>query len=342
MAILKIIIDTKADLFIDQEFVTELQQGVLYKHNLSRGSYLIDVISSKEKDASYSFDLHISKNDDQLLKRIELKMKEDKACLMRLKDLFNDTDKSELISQIDIIEDVFPVGIYYWAIKLKSSPDHFRLFSKEKGLMDVSFDEIDASDFHVGNYDEHYYEKFIIKLNGKYGVLSEEGQLLIDCKYDRITGHYTQGWPLPIGLFLVRDNKWGYSLIRKNGILLDCKYDSIQKFNNKAYINILIVELDGKKALFNDKFITDFEYNDISYKEIEIGFDDTIGMPCPGFLISLDTRKYGIVDIFGKLIANPVYDKINIITDSISEKSDGNCNYYKIYGYKDSKWKELT
>ena len=341
MATLKIIIDTKANLFIDQEFVTELQPGVLYKHNLSRGSYLIDVISSKEKDASYSFDLRISKNDDQLLKRIELKKEEDEACLMRLKDLFYNSDMSELISQIDIIEDVFPVGLYYWAIKLKSSPDHYRLFSKEKGLMDVSFDEIDASDFHVGNYDERYYDKFIIKLNGKYGVLSEEGKLLIDCKYDRITGHYIHGWPLPIALFLVRDNKWGYTCIREDGILLDCKYDSIRDLVTNSYTGILIVELDGKKALFDDKFITDFEYNEISYKEVDIGFYLDIGFSCEGFLISLDNRKYGLVDSFGELIANPVYDKIIIDKDSFSEKYNGDCNYYKIYGYKDANWIEL-
>ena len=71
MATLKIISDKNCRLFIDQDFICEIEAQKLYKHELQEGVYLIDAVSSSEDDNNtVSFDLNIETANQQFLKRI--------------------------------------------------------------------------------------------------------------------------------------------------------------------------------------------------------------------------------------------------------------------------------
>ncbi|MBO4611893.1 MAG: hypothetical protein J5671_01840 [Bacteroidaceae bacterium] len=61
MATLKIIADKGCKLFIDQEFICDLNANKLIKHEIEPGIYLVDVIANEELQGfnQESFDLEI-------------------------------------------------------------------------------------------------------------------------------------------------------------------------------------------------------------------------------------------------------------------------------------------
>lgn len=79
MALLKLICNTGAKLFVDQEFVSELQENKLCITELSAGMYLVDVVSLIDEKIQVSFELSFENDNQQILKRIDL-AEEEKEC----------------------------------------------------------------------------------------------------------------------------------------------------------------------------------------------------------------------------------------------------------------------
>ncbi len=79
MALLKLICNTGAKLFVDQEFVSELQENKLCITELSAGMYLVDVVSLIDEKIQVSFELNFENDNQQILKRIDLAEQEIKC-----------------------------------------------------------------------------------------------------------------------------------------------------------------------------------------------------------------------------------------------------------------------
>lgn len=217
------------------------------------------------------------------------------------KEIINNEGK--IISDISAI-DLFPIR-NFWAIKTSATKNRYCLYSLTKGIIDILFDDIYPSNWG--------HSECIIKRDGKIGVVSYNGELIIDCLYDRIKGNYNDQFHVYLG------NKCGF--YKNSEKVLDCLYDSIKEF---GWNDLLVVELNGKKALYYDHRLTGFNYDDIQLKAITLydeeeydnyhddeyfEFDDSGYGYSYVILVTLDNKK-GLLDKEGKMLLDFVFDSI--------------------------------
>ena len=135
---------------------------------------------------------------------------------------------------------------------------------------------------------KYEYDTFLIKSNGKYGLLDKQGKLITAELYDDIQKY-------EYDTFLIKSNG-KYGLLDKQGKLITAElYDNIQKYKH----NTFLVKLNGKCGLLDKqgKLITAELYDDIQKYEHET------------FLVK-SNDKYGLLDKQGKQILPVQYDNI--------------------------------
>lgn len=278
MAALKIICNLSSKLYVDQEFVSELQADKLFKMELSSGAYLVDVVSIIDDEILDSFDLILENDDQQVLKRIDLVEKERLSKRYEL--------KSEVMRKSNMIFDDLEVIEKY----------------------------IDIGDYGPGYYVDAYYK---IKKNNKYGMLDKTGKLILDIKYDEIKAQWY--YYDVTGFFAIIDQKCGYFTTSGEEVMA-CDYDSIEPLKDLPghAITTFMVTKNGKKALFVDGFITDFNYDSITvqYYRIDscytIGYERTHYYPDYVYLVSLDGINFCVLNAEGKLLLKDIYDSIDM------------------------------
>ena len=127
--------------------------------------------------------------------------------------------------------------------------DHFSLFIVETEMGEFMYN------FRSKNMSEVYdkimpdlYNYFLFKQNGKYGLLDEEGNVIIDAKYEKSLGDRSQ--------LQVRYKNIIYGIYVKEGLLYGnisidkiCKYDLCFKAKDSFYIT----ESGSKYGLLNEK-----------------------------------------------------------------------------------------
>ena len=216
-----------------------------------------------------------------------------------LKEIIN--KDAELFTNIQAI-DIFLVGTLL-AIKTVDQDNYYRLFSIEKGIINILFDEIKPSECGL-----------IFKKDNKYGFASNKGELYIDSIYDKIENSYGDNDSIKVYL----DDKCGCYIGKTK--ILDCIYDSIKK--SSYYAHIYIVEKNGKEALWYDTTLTDF-YEEVDcdsqtvYSKLSIGtvdgfIDQWMEHFDYAYLVTINKSKYGLLNQYGKMLLDFVYDAISI------------------------------
>ncbi len=110
----------------------------------------------------------------------------------------------------------------------------------------------------VDHYGQGYdYNMFLVKKNGKYGILDNNGQVIVEAQYDAADGSYNHN----VGALKVKKNdQYGY-IDKMGNIFIPIQYKSIQ-YNTGYFI---VEDNDGKMGLLSSsgKVVIPLEYDSI-------------------------------------------------------------------------------
>ena len=199
------------------------------------------------------------------------------------------------------------------------------------------------------------YAYFILRQDGKYGVINKTGDIVIHPEYknviipnpqkavficydennetkvfnqnnEQIFSEYTQIEPIRLKNIasdlmyeknlLIYHQDEKLGLINLEGeVIADPIYESIEGLPYKE--GELLVKLDGKYGVINNKgnYLVDPEYDQITVDNYTTQED---GYKRAGYIVSNTTEdgyRYGYVDINGNVILKPEYTEISRITD---------------------------
>ena len=154
---------------------------------------------------------------------------------------------------------------------------------------------------------------YIFKANNLYGVIDENGTVIIDANYDKII------IPNPsIDLFACYKGEKSNILNSKNERILD-KFDSVEPIKLKNVENTLSYE---KSVL---KYKKDEKYGLISFngKTITKNVYDSLEnlQPTEGKFLVSQNSKYGVIDLNGNKLVDTKYDQCN--SDEFYSKDNG-------------------
>ncbi len=164
------------------------------------------------------------------------------------------------------------------------------------------------------------YEYFILRQDGKYGVINKNGDIVIHPEYTNVIIPNPQK-----AVFICYDENNDTKILNQNSEQLFSEYAQIKPINLKNIAsdlmyekNLLTYEKDEKIGLINleGKVIAEPIYESIQglpYKEGEL-------------LVQLE-GKYGVINNKGSYLVNPEYDQITV--DNYTTEEDG----YKHAGY---------
>lgn len=169
------------------------------------------------------------------------------------------------------------------------------------------------------------YNKAIFLENGKKGIITSEGKIMVPAVFDDFTELYQD-------VFLVKkDNRYGlYSF--KGETLLDTEYEKISLID--PYNKLLMVKNNGKMGLANQngKFVIDVEYDEIgttSLTGLEVGMEES-SLILSDCITVKKNGKYGIMSIRGEQVLPPTYDEIGYIHKN--NDNTGDEFYLELYG----------
>ena len=164
------------------------------------------------------------------------------------------------------------------------------------------------------------YEYFILRQDGKYGVINKNGDIVIHPEYTNVIIPNPQK-----AVFICYDENNDTKILNQNSEQLFSEYAQIKPISLKNIAsdlmyekNLLTYEKDEKIGLINleGKVIAEPIYESIQglpYKEGEL-------------LVQLE-GKYGVINNKGSYLVNPEYDQITV--DNYTTEEDG----YKHAGY---------
>jgi hypothetical protein len=161
--------------------------------------------------------------------------------------------------------------------------------NSKKGLLSLNGKlvlEIDCDEITTG-HDESY----LVKRNGKYGVLSKEGVWLLPAAYELLTpAAYSDNYSLSF-LLAKKNGKKGVIEITKNKQQLEFVYDDLIGFGRnlrgvEIFRDYIIAIKDGKYGMIdsNGKTLLPFIYQDLQYVNASLA-------------IARKNDKYGLVEV---------------------------------------------
>lgn len=168
-------------------------------------------------------------------------------------------------------------------------------------------------------------KEFLVKSNGKYGVVTKDASIVIKTVYDEIKSMDNQN-----GLYVVKQNG-AYGVIDiKGNVIIDPDYKqigiNIDKYAQNGVDNkyVLLNEIipiqnsEGLWAFFNIKGekITDFKYNGIGCQTTTVSNSyPTLVIPSYKVIITQNERKYKLVATNGEELT-PGVDAVYLKTNS--------------------------
>ena len=187
---------------------------------------------------------------------------------------------------------------------------------------------------------ESDYKYFAVYTDGKYGVIDEKGDMIVEANYDDVI------IPNPTkAVFVCKNNNGGTEILNNNKEKIFTTYKNVQAIptnGTTTYVpyekSVLKYEEDGKYGLINfeGKTVTKPIYEELSsvkYKEGEI--------------LAKKDGKYGVINSKGVKLIPFEYEEIEAdkFYDNGYEKSgyivkNRKTDGYR-YGYIDCKWKKL-
>lgn len=184
---------------------------------------------------------------------------------------------------------------------------------------------------------------FLVKSNGKYGIVSKKSEIKVRIIYDEITIMDNQN-----GLYLTKYDGL-YGVINTNGkVIVEPEYKQIgidiSKYGQNGIENqyvlldkiIPIKNNEGLWALFNinGEKIRDFEFTDIGCSKVEVNNAySALALPSYKIIIVQKDKKYNMVSIDGEdLIPNYILDSVYLKTNV----ETGENRYYMTYNNNNS------
>lgn len=164
-------------------------------------------------------------------------------------------------------------------------------------ILPCKYDEITAIIKNPNSYDpyeEKYLIGFVVKQNGKWGVISSNGKEILPCQYAQNEISFNK---ISSETYRLRA-KDKFGIINSQGeVLLPCKYEEIA-IESSGYEPILKVRQNGKWGAINTKGAIPCKYTEI--------------VPVRNFYAVKDGKKWGIVGAAGNTILAPTYklDKV--------------------------------
>ena len=170
-------------------------------------------------------------------------------------------------------------------------------------------------------------KEFLIKSNGKYGVMTKEKSVIIKPVYDQISEMDNEK-----GLYLIMQNN-AYGVLNKEGkVIIEPEYQKIGIDISRYYQNgvdnqyILIDEIIPIKnsqnlwALFdiNGKRLTEFIYTDIGCTTLPVNNSyPTVVIPSYKLIVIKKDKKYNLVTVEGEeLISGNILDSVYLKIDA--------------------------
>lgn len=286
MALLKLICNTGAKLFVDQEFVSELQENKLCITELSAGMYLVDVVSLIDDQIKVSFELSFGNDNQQILKRIDLaeeekeyKQNELKSELMRNPNLsfYRNLARFEyngLWGYVDnnyeiVVEPIYSSAENFFnefALVSKSFSEEIKyalIDTKGKNRMGVWFDELIFRN----------EKRLFVRRNNdllSYDVL--EGKLFT---YN-LSGEIKDDDLIPVLWENNYSKKGGYINLRGE-VVLPFIYDQVSNFNDNGFAEVerfdirRFINKSGKVCVLNT--IEEIDRNDKNMCFLDDRFD---------------------------------------------------------------------
>ncbi len=146
----------------------------------------------------------------------------------------NEGKVSELLSSINKqYEDFSRVGNFWCVKKKKGCPQLYKTNTLK--LLDISFDKIVYGDYSCKYTEssvlESGYDDYFIRKNGKWGCLDSEGNIIIDCLYDRIE-HF--GSYIDEGYIVTNYCRKGL-ISNKGKCIIPCQYYKIEYLTEARY-----------------------------------------------------------------------------------------------------------
>ena len=193
---------------------------------------------------------------------------------------------------------------------------------KGKRITKPIYEEIKSLNGKVG--------ELLVKKDGKYGVINNKGNILIDIKYDYVGAdeYYSENNGYKISGYIIgnvtnQGLRYGY-INYKFKTLLKIEYNEIYRLSgmdiNDANV-YLVARKNGQYGLVRDKkVVIDFKYQEIMYTGIN------------NLLILTKGSKKGVYNIEGEKIVNIKYEDIYIEDTYINAIKSGKETHFDFFG----------
>ena len=186
------------------------------------------------------------------------------------------------------------------------------------------------------------YGEYRVKKDGKYGVISNKGIVLVKIKYDSIEGDgyiNSDGVAKDAG-YIVGENKgnglqYGY-IDNQEKVIIKMENEGIERLTKvKSKDPYLVITQNGRSSIFCSKK----KHTDYTYLEVRYANDDDKNN-CPDMFVVTKNKKKGLLNKELNVVLEPRYDEIGISGTYINA-SIGEINYvYSMDGkrVKDTKY----
>ncbi len=182
---------------------------------------------------------------------------------------------------------------------------------REEKLLQYNIEEISEID----------YKYFMLYLNGKYGVMDSNGNIIIDTKYDKVVIPNSKK-----GVFICsNEGDQRNKILNEKGEEIFTIYDNVEAIELEGLITSLPYEKTVLKYRVNDQFgLIDLDGNRIT----KATYEEIRGLKYKeGELLAKLNGKYGVINVNGAKIINFDYD--NIEADKYYDEAEK----YKKSGY---------
>lgn len=170
--------------------------------------------------------------------------------------------------------------------------------------------KINKRDYKIEKIEKYNY--FVLRENEKFGVMNNNGNIIIDTKFDNVK------IPNPSKDIFVCYEGENIKVLNSNNEEILAQYNSVEPIKLKNIASDLTYEKSVLTYKENNKYgIIDFEGNKLTeaiYDEIEnLTYRE-------GELVTKKDNKYGVININGYTIIDNLYDEISV--DSVSSETD--------------------
>lgn len=227
---------------------------------------------------------------------------------------FNNCDRHTLLEE---------TSVYFYSNGTRRTYKTNTIYDKDGSILENNCSNVKH---HIWN-NKHYFTYY---KNGKYQILSENGEIITNKKYKQMKEI------APNKLLVKLDKKYG--IINLNGqVIVPTKYKKFEQIDN----NLFLTKLNGYYGILDDsnKILVKNEHDKIEtlYNTYLVKKYDKYGLVDKNgkwilpveyekikklgeYILVKKENKYGILDSDGKIIANCIYKKIRLNRNNLEGK----------------------